>query len=230
MISMILLGFLLGLRHSLEADHVATVATLATSQATRRQMIAQGLAWGIGHSLTLLVVGVGVMWAGSHIPENIATWLERGVGLMMILLALDLLRRLYMRPVHIHTHQHGDSGEHMHLHSHSHDEFSAHASSEHQHGHPQLSPVRATIVGMIHGLAGSAAVIVLFVDQINSFWQGVAYLLCFGAGSIVGMALFSVALSVPLRLTAQHLTKVHNALQVVIAMISAGIGAMLLTA
>lgn len=82
---------------------------------------------------------------------------------------------------------------------------------------------------MIHGLAGSAAVVLLFVDRITSFWQGLAYLICFGLGSIVGMALFSVALSVPLRLSAKHLTKAHKWLQAIIALISAGIGIKLLT-
>lgn len=104
MLSMIGIGLFLGLLHALEADHVATVATLATNQSSGRQMIKQGLAWGLGHSATLLIIGMIVLGAGTLIPEDVAQWLERGVGLMMILLALDVVRRLVTRPVHIHQH------------------------------------------------------------------------------------------------------------------------------
>lgn len=247
MVSLLFVGFLLGVRHALEADHIATVASLVSTHPSRSQMIRQGFAWGIGHSLTLLLIGSIVLWSDQLIPQQVASGLEMAVGAMMIVLGIDVLRRARKSRVHFHTHKHPDGVVHFHAHSHEQTgaeepgappsltltgsirPAAAHSQKPHDHLHPKSWPLRALSMGLLHGMAGSAALVLLFVDQVESAATGVLYILLFGAGSILGMLVFSLIISIPLSLTSKHMGRLHHGLQIGIGVITSGIGLMLLT-
>lgn len=202
--STLMLGFLLGLRHALDADHVAAVATLATGTRSLGRTVAQGVAWGMGHTLTLMLFGGAVLVAGAVVPEQAARWLEMAVGVMLVGLGADALRRLRRERIHFHAHRHADSIAHFHAHSHR-GEAAPHDPKRHEHAHPPGFPARALIVGMVHGMAGSAALVLLSLEALRSPAWGLVYIAIFGLGSILGMALLSVAIAVPLRLTSRRL-------------------------
>jgi len=158
--SIFALGFLLGMRHATDADHIAAVATLVTRSRSVGETILQGAAWGTGHTLTLMVFGGVVLAAGLVVPERAAEALELAVGVMLVVLGADVLYRLWRKRVHVHVHRHADGAEH--LHAHSHDGSPApHDPTDHDHAHTRGMAKRALLVGMMHGMAGSAALIVL---------------------------------------------------------------------
>lgn len=209
----LIVSFLLGMKHATEADHLAAVATLATGQNSLAQTLRLGIAWGVGHTLTLMLFGGIVLALGTSIPEYMAQGLELAVGLMLIALGADVLRRLIQRRIHFHVHSHESSIKHLHAHSHAHNNDvgeGAHRYSLHHHIHSKKLPLRALAVGMMHGMAGSAALILLSLGAVQSFSMGLLYIVLFGVGSIAGMALLSVAIAIPLRLSADYLGWLHN--------------------
>lgn len=210
------LGFLLGMRHAADADHVAAVATLATRSRSVAQTVLQGVAWGTGHTLTLMLFGGAVLVAGAIVPARAAQALELAVGVMLVALGVDALYRLWRARIHFHGHRHPDGAAHFHAHSHRGD-HGPHEPDRHDHAHPRALATRALFVGIMHGMAGSAALIFLSVEAMRSPSLGIAYIAIFGLGSILGMALLSLAIAVPLRLTSRHLSRAHEGL-------SAGVG------
>lgn len=205
-------GLAMGMRHALEADHVAAVATLTSAETSPRRAVYQGMAWGLGHSLTLLLFGGAVLYLERLVPDRVASLLEAGVGLMLIGLGLDVVRQLLRRRIHFHRHRHGGGIEHFHAHSHAGDP-GRHDPRHHHHVHPRHFPLRALLVGSMHGMAGSAALILLALDSVDSRWSGLGYIALFGLGSILGMAALSLAIAVPLRMSAQRFTWLHHAVQ-----------------
>jgi len=163
----LLLGFLLGLQHALEADHLAAMATLASGGGTLGAVARRGMAWGIGHSLTLLALGGTALLLGTLIPPQLASLLEFAVGLMLVLLGADVLRRLR-------------------------------SLRSHRQRPASAFPVRALCVGMLHGMAGSAALVLLTLQTVRSPAQGLAYIALFGAGSILGMGVLGTLIGLPL--------------------------------
>jgi hypothetical protein len=150
------------------------------------------------------------------------TWrrvLELAVGLMLIALGGDVLRRLARQRIHFHVHSHGTGVRHFHAHSHG-----AHRYSQHRHTHGQKPPLRALTMGMMHGMAGSAALILLSLGAVESVASGIIYIALFGVGSIVGMALLSVAIAIPLRLSAAYLGWLHNDLAALVGVFSCVLG------
>lgn len=215
--SMLFLGFLLGMRHAMDADHVAAVATLATRSRSVAQTVMQGVAWGTGHTLTLILFGGAVLVAGVVVPAQAVQALELAVGVMLIALGADALFRLWRGRIHFHAHRHVNEGT-AHFHAHSHrGEGMPHDPARHDHVHSRGLAGRALLVGMMHGMAGSAALILLSLEAVRSPAWGIAYIAVFGLGSILGMALLSMAIAVPIRLTSRHLAGVHRGL-------SAGVG------
>lgn len=225
MLSLVLLGFLIGMRHAVEADHVAAVASLASRSTSLRQTLRVGAVWGLGHTLTLLLFGALVLLLDSVVPQRLALGLEFAVGLMLIGLGLDVLRRFARERVHFHVHQHG--ADVRHFHAHSHPPFTRHDPHRHDHSHPQGFPLRALLVGLMHGMAGSAALILLTLDQVPTPGLGLLYILLFGLGSILGMALLSLVIAVPLRYSARNLTWLHNGLQAGIGIATMALGSSL---
>ena len=226
--NLLLIGLFIGMRHALEADHVAAVASLTSQKQSLAHTIKQGAVWGMGHTLTLFLFGSIVIFMETIVPEELALGLEMAVGLMLVLLGADVLRRVIRNKIHFHSHQHSDGNTHFHAHSHAGESSRQHKASAHGHQHPQGFPLRALIVGMMHGMAGSAAVILLALETVSSPLQGMLYILTFGIGSIFGMALLSVIISFPMRLSATRLTWAHNSLQVVVGMLTMGLGVFVL--
>ncbi len=222
--NLLLIGLFIGMRHALEADHVAAVASLTSQKQSLAHTIKQGAVWGMGHTLTLFLFGSIVIFMETIVPEDLAQGLEMAVGLMLVLLGADVLRRVIRNKIHFHSHQHSDGNSHFHAHSHAGESRRQHKASAHGHQHPQGFPLRALMVGMMHGMAGSAAVILLALETVSSPLQGMLYILTFGVGSIFGMALLSVIISFPLRLSATRLTWAHNSLQVIVGTLTMGLG------
>lgn len=238
--STLVLGFLLGMRHATEADHLVAVATLATRHGTLPEALRQGLAWGAGHTLTLLLIGGAVLTLDQALPPRLEHWLEMAVGLMLILLGTDVLRRSLVEHSHFHAHCHAP-GEPPHRHEHSHPQVStasdgrsfatlqfrptgAHEAWPHVHNHPPRLPLRALLVGVMHGMAGSAALIALSVGAAESLAAGLLYMLLFGVGSMLGMATLSTLIVIPLRLSATSMQRLHRALTVAIGGLSIVLG------
>ncbi|MDH4194026.1 MAG: urease accessory protein [Nitrospirota bacterium] len=211
MLTLLSLGFVLGMRHALEADHAAAVASLALRNHSMSHTLKQGLAWGMGHTITLLAFSSVVLLLGSVIPARFAQGLEFGVGLMLVGLGLDVIRRLRQEQVHFHVHQHPDRPPHVHAHSHKGE--ARPTTALHEHPHPHGFPYRALLVGLMHGMAGSAALILLTLHTAISPGQAVGYILVFGLGSTLGMGLLSLVMAIPLWYSAHSLTRVHRGLQ-----------------
>ncbi len=222
MITLLVLGFLLGMRHALEADHVAAVASLASEGRSFRQAAREGAVWGLGHTLTLFAFGSLVIVMDAAVPERMAQGLEMAVAVMLVLLGADVLRRVVRDRVHFHAHRHGPDKVHFHAHSHQGERH--HDPSHHDHEHPSGFPLRALLVGLVHGMAGSAALVLLTLETIASPWLGLVYIALFGFGSIAGMAVLSLAIAVPLRYSARGLTWLHNGLRTTVGVATVALG------
>lgn len=225
MLSVLFLGLLLGLQHALEADHLAAVASLSAQKTRLRDAARQGVAWGIGHSLTLLILGSTVLLIGVSIGPRLALVLELIVGLMLVALGANVLFRMWKKRIHFHVHQHGAK---THVHAHSHEPGIPHATDEHRHRHPARIPLRPLIVGMTHGMAGSAALMVLVLGSVQSVWLGLLYILVFGVGSIAGMAALAIAISLPLRWSASRMQWTYQGLVGLLGLFTIGLGVLLM--
>jgi high-affinity nickel permease len=216
---LLLLGLITGLRHSMEADHIAAVSTIiAVGKSKLSGAPLLGMMWGVGHTLTLFVAGLIVLMLAVNIPEKISGTLEFGVGIMLVFLGATtltgfsigkFLRGLFGRHSHGHVHVHTDTGL---VHSHDHDHHDVH-----KHSHKSL------IVGMIHGMAGSGALLLIVLSTVNSVPLGLAYIAIFGAGSITSMAAMSALIGLPFA-KARHL-KLNVVLRYIAAFITLAIGA-----
>lgn len=190
-------GCLVGMQHALEADHLAAVAALSKNGSSQRALVLRGSAWGLGHTVTLLTI-CGVLWLlGESFSPHTEAVLEFVVGAMIVLLGVNVLYTIWRRRPHIHVHRHADGVRHVHIHSHA-DESVQHAASRHQHSHERVGLPRAVVVGMVHGAAGSAGLMVLAATA-GSVTEALGYVLAFGTGSIAGMAALSFVASYPLR-------------------------------
>jgi hypothetical protein len=215
------LGFLLGMQHALEADHVAAVSSIAAGRSHVGDIVKHGLTWGLGHTLTLFAFAGAAILLGRAIPEQFARPLETAVGVMLVGLGAHVLWRLWRDRVHFHRHGHGDGTVHIHAHSHA-GERVAHKRSAHTHAHGFRW--RTLAVGLMHGMAGSAALLVLAVSQASSPAAGLGYVALFGIGSMVGMGALSTVIAVPLAVSARWLTSANNALQGAVGLVTIAIG------
>ncbi len=222
MLSLLGLAVLVGMHHALEADHVAAVSSLAAGKKRMSDMVAHGLTWGFGHTVTLFLFAGVALVLGHAVPETLATRLEAAVGIMLVCLGGHVLWRLWRDRVHFHSHRHEEGEAHFHAHSHT-LETMPHERSPHHHAH--RINWRTLFVGMTHGMAGSAALLLLTVTQIRGPWEGLAYVLLFGIGSMLGMAVVSAAIGVPLTLTARFLTWANRGLQAALGVTTIVIGA-----
>jgi hypothetical protein len=218
MISWLLLGLVMGVRHALEADHLAAVASLSADSRSPRELLRVAGAWGLGHGLTLL--GLALLWvcAGVGVPERGRPFLEAAAGVMLIVLGADLLRHRAPGALRFHPHRHADGTRHVHAHRHD----PARAGAEHRHApHPVR---RALLVGAIHG-AGGSALLGLFAAGAALPARTLAYAAAFGVGATFGMLLLSAAITLPLRLTPVRSVAVARSLRVALACGSIAIGA-----
>jgi high-affinity nickel-transport protein len=240
------LGFFLGMRHATDADHLIAVTTIVSRHRSARGAALVGAIWGVGHTATILVVGGGIILLGWVIPAQVGLSLELAVGVMLIVLGVITLggfRRDVLSPtdphghtprgVHSHAHPHGD---YVHTHPHGHDPES------HPHGAEQTplarldrhlgtfgayQLARPLVVGVVHGLAGSAAVALLVVPAIGQPGWAVCYLMVFGLGTVAGMALATMAVAWPFAYTRRRLTRLNQGLRVMAGVVSVGFGLLL---
>jgi high-affinity nickel permease len=216
------LGFLLGMQHALEADHIAAVSSIAARRTHVGDIVKHGLTWGLGHTLTLSAFAGAALVLGHAISEHFARPIETAVGIMLVGLGAHVLWRLWRDRVHFHKHGHGDGTVHIHAHSHA-GETVAHARASHAHAHGFRW--RTLLVGLMHGMAGSAALLLLAVSQASSPAIGLGYVALFGIGSMVGMGALSTVIAVPLAVSARLLTRVNRCLQGAVGAITIAIGA-----
>ena len=214
--SVLAIGFALGLQHATEADHLAAVSTIVSEKKNLLTASIVGGLWGIGHTISLFAVGVLVIFLKLQISESLEAKLEGCVGVMLVLLGLNALRKLFqVSKVHVHTHEHDG---HTHAHIHAHDSKTAEES------HHRLSP-RSVLIGMVHGLAGSAALMLLVVPTISSPSIALLYILIFGIGSIGGMMAMSFLIGLPFHFTAGRFDVLNKGIRLVAGIFSFGLGA-----
>jgi High-affinity nickel-transport protein len=215
------LGFLLGVHHALEADHIAAVSSIAARRSHVADIVKHGLTWGLGHTLTLFAFAGAAILLGRAIPEGVARPIETAVGIMLVGLGAHVLWRLWRDRVHFHRHGHGDGTVHFHAHSHA-GETTPHARTAHVHEHGFRW--RTLLVGLMHGMAGSAALLVLAATQASSPAVGLGYVALFGVGSMVGMGALSTVIAVPLAVSARWLTWANRGLQGAVGIATVAIG------
>ena len=224
-LSVILLGLFLGIQHATDADHVVAVATIVTRRPGFLSGALIGALWGVGHTITILLVGGAIVLGNLTITPSVGRFLELGVALMLIGLGgarlIGTLReRARTQPEHLladHAH-----GHHEAFHSHLH----AHGATTHRHPHlhpsrqllaifQEVGPAqsfRSVSVGLVHGLAGSAAVALLVLSTIKNPYWALLYLVVFGMGTILGMIGVTLAVAAPFALSARRFTGLRRAL------------------
>jgi high-affinity nickel-transport protein len=233
-------GFSLGLKHALEADHLVAVTTVVSEQRGLLRSSLVGMLWGVGHTVSLLAAGVLVILLRVTIPERVALLLELAVALMIVFLGSRILYFVLRgrRSLHTHIHTHGGS-THTHLHFHGPEDAHAlgraagpreqhapHGHDSHEE-HAGLWGWRPVVVGMVHGLAGSAALTLLILTELvrdGSRTLGMAYLLLFGLGSIVGMLLMSLLIGLPFVFTARRFEQFNTPVRLLTGLASVAFG------
>jgi high-affinity nickel-transport protein len=254
--SLLLLGFLLGVRHATDADHVVAVATIVSRQRALRGSALIGAVWGIGHTLTVLAVGGAIILFGVVVPPRLGLAMELAVGVMLVALGILTLTGLgrviseaaapYLRgpsAEEAHGHRHGPDEPSVHGHAHAHGDY----VHSHRHGHgdrhghaEDQTPIarldrglgrialyrwlRPLLIGVVHGLAGSAAVALLVLTLVPEPAWAVAYLLLFGAGTVAGMMLITLVLAAPFAFTARRLPHLNWQLRVASGLLSFAFG------
>jgi cytochrome c biogenesis protein CcdA len=228
--SLLLIGLLLGMKHAIEADHVAAVATLATSSRRLRDTVTLAAMWGVGHAGMLVIVGVLVIALRITLPEPLPEIFEGLVGVMLIVLGIGVLRRLRARGVHVHAHSHDDGTVHLHAHAHAHEAAAVHVDPHRPHAHVHVPVSRALLVGSIHGLAGSAALVLLALQAASSRATAIACLVAFSVGTVLGMMVFSLAISLPLRASSRRWGALPRAIEGLLGTATMALGAWILIA
>jgi sulfite exporter TauE/SafE len=219
-VEILILGLLLGVRHAFDADHLVAVTTILSDYKNPLRAVWVGISWGLGHTLTLFLAGILLLILHIQMPPKMALGFEFLVGIMLLLLGIQTLLSFRRHKVHIHSHRHGDGGgEHKHFHLHETTLNHAHAHltqqdnlgkiiaadilpGEHRADSVKgetapLFRLKSFLVGTVHGLAGSAALMLLVLADIKSTWTGVSYILVFGLGTAISMGLISIFISLP---------------------------------
>jgi sulfite exporter TauE/SafE len=202
------LGLLLGIQHALDPDHLIAVSTIVSEHKSFKWASLIGAFWGLGHTTTLFIVGLLVIGLRLTIPPRLGEGLELLVAAMLVILGLNVLRKTFgAERVHLHTHSHNPV-THTHFHAHE------NPAQDHAHVHAFKAMRRPFIVGMVHGLAGSAALMLFVLSTIESPLGGLFYIVIFGLGSVGGMLLLSGIISLPFILTAQRFTLMNRWIRV----------------
>ena len=223
------LGLVFGLKHATEVDHVVAVSTIVSEHRNVFRSALVGGLWGVGHTASLIVVGVLVLVFRVAVPLRVANWLELGVALMIIALGVLALKRALRKRADVHLHRHSHDGQ-SHVHIHFHEQGTEHTSPapmqsppSHSHAIAKLG-LKPLLVGALHGLAGSAALTLLVLTQIPSVSLGLLYLALFGVGSTLGMLLMSGLIGLPFALSGRRLTSINYGLQTAAGSLSIAFG------
>jgi high-affinity nickel permease len=240
LLSIIALGFFLGMRHATDPDHVIAVTTIVSRQQSIRQASLIGILWGVGHTITILIVGSAIILFGIVIPPRLGLSMELSVGLMLILLGVLNLSGIMrwitetFTPMQSErqTHSHG-IGESVFSHSHNHlpEKQIRNAANSQERWMDRTfgkmgiyQVVRPLAVGLVHGLAGSAAVALLVLTTIRIPSLAVMYLLVFGIGTIAGMMLITTAIALPFKYSQTRFTRLNHSLGLISGIISVAFG------
>jgi high-affinity nickel-transport protein len=240
--SILAVGFFLGMRHATDPDHVIAVTTIVSNQRNSMRAAMIGAFWGVGHTLTIFVVGAGIILFNLVIPVRVGLSMELSVAVMLIILGVwnvaGFLRAVPVpgvpvaaeKVVHTHSHSHG---EFVHNHPHTH----AHESQSDSRDHVPVDwmdrvfgrvsayqYVRPLVVGIVHGLAGSAAVALLVLTTIRNVHWAVAYLLIFGVGTIAGMMLITMSIASAFTMMGKGRQKFSRRLALASGLLSLGFG------
>src|SRR5213080_817026 len=210
------LGLVLGLRHAFEPDHLAAVSTLATRQGRLLDACRLGLAWAVGHTASVGVVVGAIILFGLRLPDRLWPAADLLVAVLLIGLGGSVILRYARGRWHLHMHSHA-GGPHLHLHSHA-------QGTAHEHAHPRGDARRSLGFGLLHGLAGSAAILVLLVAAAPTRAAQLAYFLSFAAGTMIGMLAVSVSLASVVRLASTRGARWASVLHVVSAAASMVVG------
>ena len=244
LISIIALGFFLGMRHATDPDHVIAVTTIVSRQRSMRHAAVIGALWGVGHTITIFLVGSAIILFGVVIPPRLGLTMELSVGLMLILLGILNLSGFTRWITEQFTPAAGGSHAYAHVHPHVHGDYihtHPHAHEPEKHGHAEAATpvgwmdrvfgqlglyqaVRPLLVGLVHGLAGSAAVALLVLTTIRDAYWAIAYLLVFGVGTIAGMMIITTAIALPFKYSQQRFARFNRALQVASGVLSLAFG------
>ncbi len=215
------IGLLYGFRHSLDPDHLVAVSTIVTEHKSLRRSSLIGAFWGIGHTTSLLVAGLVIIGFRMTIPARLALSMEFLVAVMLIVLGIGVLVR-YSRGITVHAHRHDhDEGQHAHVHLH------VREGARHDHFHVFRFGRKPFLIGMVHGLAGSAALTLLVLSTISSVRLALVYILIFGLGSIVGMLVMSNLISLPFLLASGRFGVWSERLKLVAGLTSVAFGTFL---
>jgi hypothetical protein len=247
--SFLFLGFFLGMRHATDADHVVAIATIVSRERSVAGSALIGAAWGVGHTITVMAVGAAIIIFGVVIPPQLGLSMEFAVGIMLVLLGILTLTGMgravgaahggvpggHPFDLHDHLHAHGD---YVHRHPHGHGPGAHGHAEEHtplaRLDHSGIGRVafyewlRPFAVGLVHGLAGSAAIALMVLSIIREPVAALGYLLLFGLGTIVGMMLITLILSAPFAFTAVNLPKFNWRLRVASGLVSFVFGVVLI--
>ena len=242
-LSILAVGFFLGMRHATDPDHVIAVTTIVSNQRSSMRAALIGAFWGFGHTLTIFVVGAGIILFNLVIPVRAGLSMELSVAVMLIILGLmnvaGFLRSMPAGSIHshdveevIHTHPHSH-GDYIHSHPHAHQPEGHSHSADHTplawmdraFGRVGLYQyLRPFVVGVVHGLAGSAAVALLVLTTIRNYHWAIAYLLVFGVGTIAGMMLITMSLASAFTLVGKGRQKFSRRLALASGLLSLGFG------
>lgn len=249
----VVIGFLLGMLHATDADHVIAVSTIVSRQGNVRSAASIGVLWGVGHTLTVLLVGGAIILFSLVIPPRVGLAMEFCVAIMLIALGVFTLRgvSLWVRESFFpapnggsNGHSHGAHAAAAHLHTHAHGDYAhshVHGHGTDDHGHPNgatpqawidrklsglsaYQKIRPLVIGVVHGLAGSAAVALLILSQIREPLWAVLYLLLFGVGTIGGMMLITSVIAVPFAYSVRRFPHLNIWMRVSAGVLSLGFG------
>ncbi len=196
-------GFVLGLGHSLDPDHVVAVSTLLCNNTSLRRSIFSATAWGAGHSITLFLVGLIVLWLRVSIPQSVIAMFEFAAGALLVILGFFVIRPMIADRIHSHRDGNHDYTHQLH---HLHETNSTEGA-----GHLHKS----AITGSLQGLGGSAALMLVTLTTVNSVELGLVFILLFGVGMIIGMMGIACLVSSVLTYTAARLRNVHESIKVI---------------
>lgn len=217
--AVLLIGFVFGLYHAIGADHLAAVSAIVSEHKNLLTASVIGGSWGLGHTISLLIVGALIIFVKLRISETAEGYLEGAVGIMLVLLGANAIRRIFSaETIHTHPHRH-DGHEHSHVHLHVHERSES--------SHHRFAP-RSVAVGMVHGLAGSAGLMLLVLPSIDSPIVALLYIIIFGVGSIAGMMIMSLLMGLPLYFTATRFVALNKAIRLSAGIFSLVWGVMLI--
>ncbi|PLT27890.1 LysE family transporter [Peribacillus deserti] len=190
-LSVLALGFVLGIKHAIEPDHVIAVSTIASQSKKLIRSSLAGVFWGIGHTATLFIVGIILLLMKGEIPEKWSMSLEFLVGIMLVVLGISTIRSLKKKhnPHHAHNKESMNSGY-------------------------SVSYLKSMVIGLVHGLAGSGAMVLLTMSTVDSVLESVIYILIFGCGTVLGMLFFTTILGIPFVFSSKKFKLNHTLTQI----------------